>query len=100
MLRNCYFAIGDVHFQLQHYEAAIKACSISINRYQSRPASLVAYVKIADAYRRLDKPVEARATLEQAKAVLARMRADLPFAETTNYSRQEWGQLLDSLSQL
>ncbi len=100
MLRNCYFAVGDIYFDLGQYEAAIRAYRTTTNRYQSRPAVLLAYVQIASAYRRLNKPLEARATLEQAKAVLGRIKTESAFTETTNYNRQQWTELLDSLSNL
>ena len=32
--------------------------------------------------------------------VLARMKTDAAFSETTNYSRKQWGELLDSLSNM
>lgn len=100
MLQNCYFAIGDVLFDLGQYDAAIQAYSNATNRYQNQPAVLLAYVQIANAYRHLNKTPEARATLEQAKGVLSRIKTDSPFDETTNYNRQEWSELLDSLSKL
>lgn len=100
MLRNCYFAIAEVHFHLGEYDTAIKAYSTATNRYQSQPAVMLAYVQMANAYRRLDKPVEARATIEQAKAVLGRMKDESLFAETTNYNRRQWEELLKSLGEL
>ena len=100
ILRNCYFAVGDVQFELQQYEAAVKAFSTATDRYQNHPEVLEAYVQIANAYRRLSRPVEARATLAQAKVVLGRMKDDVPFKETTNYDRQQWTSRLDWLAGL
>jgi tetratricopeptide (TPR) repeat protein len=98
VLRNSYFSIGRVLFQLQQYEDAIKAYVMAANRYQGNPEVLDAYVQIARAYRKLNKPAEARSTLEQAKLVLARLKPDVSFQRTTNYSRQQWSQLLESLA--
>jgi len=100
VLRNCHFAIGDVEFALKQYEAAIKTYSAVTDRYQNEPEALEAFVQIAHAYRKLNEPVKARAALEQAKVVLARMRAEEPFTTTTNYDRQGWQQRLDWLSSL
>lgn len=100
MLRNCYFAVGDLEFSQGHYEAAIKAYSTATNRYQDHPEVLVAYMQIANAYRRLNKDAEARSTLQQAKVVLGRMKPDADFTKATNYDRQQWSELLDSLSTL
>jgi len=100
MLRNCYFAIGDLLFDLSEYASAIKAYSTATYRYQNQPEVLLAYLQIADAYRRLNDSNKARSTLEQAKVVLAHMKPESAFTETTNYTRQEWVDLLDSLSKL
>lgn len=97
-LRNCYFSIGNLLFQLQQYEDAIKAYVMATNRYRSNPEVLDAYVQMARAYRKLNKPAEARGALEQAKMALSRIKADVPFKETTNYSREEWTKLLDKMA--
>ena len=47
------------------------------------PESAEIYLQLARTYQRLDKPVEARGTLQQAKIVLARMKPETPFTETT-----------------
>ena len=50
ILRNCYFAIGNVHFELGEWENAVKAYFDVTNRYPNRPEVLEAYVQIANAY--------------------------------------------------
>lgn len=97
MLRNAYFAIGDVHYALEQYEAAVKAYTVATNRYQTHPEVLEAYLQIVRAYQRMRKPGDARIAMEQAKGVLGRLRADADFEETTNRSRQQWTQLFDQL---
>ena len=49
---------------------------------------LDAYVQIANAYRRLDKPQDADNALQQAKLLLARMKPEVPFDETSIYYPQ------------
>jgi tetratricopeptide (TPR) repeat protein len=100
MLRNCYFAIGDVLYALRQYDAAVEAYRTLTNRYQDRPEVLEAYVRMAWTFRRLNRPLEARTSLEQAKVMLAGMKEDALFQETTNYSRGQWGERLDRLSNL
>lgn len=100
ILRNCYFARGAILFELGRYRAAVEAYASATNRYQQRPEVLDAYVRIAACYRRLGQSLEARGTLEQAKYALKRMPADVAFDETTNYSREEWVRLLDTLGTL
>ena len=100
MLRNSYFAVGDVLFALRQYEAAVEAYRTATNRYQNHPEVLEAYVRMAGAYRRLSKPLEARTTLEQAKMMLDRMKTAAQFQETTNYTPSQWSERLDWLSSL
>ena len=100
ILRNCYFAVGNVLFDMNEYKASINSYSIATNRYQDRPEVLEAYVQISRAYQKLEQPLEARTTLEQAKVVLARMKNETPFEKTTNYTRSEWIDHLDWLSTL
>lgn len=97
-LRNCYFMIGQMLFELGQYDDAAKAYVMVTNRYQSAPEVLDAYLQLARTYWRLDKAAEARGTLQQAKIVLGRMKSDVPFEETTNYSRRQWTTLLEQLT--
>jgi tetratricopeptide (TPR) repeat protein len=100
ILRNCVFSRGLMLFELGRYEEALKAYSTATNRYQTAPEVLDAYIQLAACYRRLDQPIEARGTLEQAKVVLGRIKADASFTETTIFTRDEWMRLLDMLSAL
>lgn len=100
MLRNSYFFAGSILFELGDYEAAIKMYSTATNRYQSSPEVLDAYLQIASAYRRMNKPLEVRGTIEQARAVLARIDEDADFQKTTIYTRKQWQELLDWMAQL
>jgi TolA-binding protein len=97
MLRNAVFSIGDVLYAEGEYAAAIKAYFVAANRYQNRPEVLDAYVQIANAYRRLDKPQDAGNALRQAKLLLARMKPEVPFAAVSIYTRDQWSKRLDEL---
>ena len=98
MLRNCYFGIGLVLFDLGRYEESIKAYSNASTRYQNEPLVLEAFVQIANCYRHLGRVVEARGALEQAKVVWKRLPTEVDYTQTTNYSRDEWQKLFDLLS--
>ncbi len=100
ILRNACFSIGDIEFALGRYLQAIEAYSNATNRYQNTPEVLDAYVQIANAYRCLGDSGQARSALEQAKAVLGRMKTEAPFTNATNYDRTQWSELLDYLSEL
>jgi TolA-binding protein len=97
MLRNSFFAVGDVLYTEGEYAAALKAYSLAANRYQNRPEVLDAYVQMANCYRQLDKAEDAYNTLQQAKLLLARMKPEVPFAGTSIYTREEWSKRLDEL---
>jgi tetratricopeptide (TPR) repeat protein len=98
VLRNCDFAVGGLLFDLGRQDEAIKAYSVAANRARNTPEALEAYAQIASAYHRLDRPVEARMALEQAKALLAHLKSDTAFSETTNYTRQQWSDRLGAAS--
>jgi len=100
IIRNCYFGKADALFDLGRYEDAAFAYSAATNRYQHEPESLEAYVQVAACYRRLNRTAEARGTLEQARVVLRRIRADADFKRTTRFNREEWGQMIDWLVSL
>lgn len=95
ILRNSYFAMGMALVDLGRYEDAIRAYSTATNRYQHTPEVLEAFVQIAGCYRRLNRPMEARGTVRQAKVVLNRLPESAPYEQATNFSRRQWVELLD-----
>jgi tetratricopeptide (TPR) repeat protein len=100
ILRNCSFIRGSVLSDLGRYKEAIDAFSTATSRNQHKPESLEAFVQIAACYRHLNRPIDARGTIAQAKDVLKRIHSDKAFLQTTRYSRREWEQLLDWLGKL
>jgi tetratricopeptide (TPR) repeat protein len=100
ILRNSYFAVGMSLVDLNRDEDAIRAYSTATNRYQHAPEVLEAFVQIAGCYRRLNKPLEARGTVRQAKVVLNRLPEKAPYEQATNMSRGQWVELLDWLIML
>lgn len=100
VLRNSYFARGSVLYDLDSFEEAIAAYSSATSRYQHDPAAVEAYVQIASCYRRLNKIVESKGTLQQAKIVLQRIDEEADFTQTTRFDRQQWTDLLNWLSTL
>lgn len=96
LLRNSYFAIGEVLFALGRYEESAKAYSAVVRHYPEDPDSLEAYVQIAAAYRRLNRPREAQGAAEQAKVMLNRLKSDAALT-ATNRNRHQWTELLNSL---
>lgn len=100
MLRNALFGRGSILHALGRYEDALRAYQTAIAAFPQSPAVLDAYLQMADCHRRQQRPIEARGTVEQAKLMLNRLPADAAFDSVSNYSRQEWARLLDTLSAL
>jgi len=99
-LRNCYFNRPDVLFDQGKYTEAIAAYSSATNKYNDSPTALEAFVQISRCYRQLQRTAEARGAVEQAKVLLSRIPDDVDMSQTTRYSRAEWTDMLDWLSQL
>ncbi len=100
LLRNCYFSIGNALFDLGRDDEAIQAYTLATGRYPNEPETIEAYVQIARAYHRLDKPEQARRTVEQAKVVLDRIGSQAEYERTTIHGADEWLSVLDSLAGL
>lgn len=102
VLRNTYFMYPDTLYALGQYPQAIEAYTVAINRYKDVPESLDALVQIATCQRQLAALDDARTTLQQAKVMLNRIKADPnnPFEKTTRYSRTEWENLITWLAKL
>ncbi len=98
LLRNCYMMQGSVLFQLRRYEDARRAYANVSTLYQNEPFVLESFVHIANCWRRLDQPLKARGTIEQAKVVLQRLPRDTDFRISTNFDRQYWDMLLKEMS--
>ena len=98
LLRNCYMMQGSVLFQLRRYEDARIAFANVSTLYQNEPFVLESFVHIANCWRRLNQPVKARGTIEQAKLVLQRLPRDIDFKLSTNFDRQYWELLLREMS--
>jgi TolA-binding protein len=100
VLRNARFAVGDVYLELERYPQALRAFQSAANHYASSPEVLDAYLQIANVYRRMDRPAEARTSLEQARLALRRIPPETRFEQTTNFNRKQWSDLLDRLCSL
>jgi tetratricopeptide (TPR) repeat protein len=95
ILRNCYFALGLSLVDLNRLDDAIGVYSAIANLRRNEPEVLEALVQTANCYRKLDRLVEARGAIAQAKVALDRLNKDTDFTLTTNYSRDEWRQMLE-----
>ncbi len=69
-LRNCYFEIPNNFFNFQDYHGAVIRYREAAGRYQNHPDALRAMVQEANCYDRLNRPLDARGALAQAKFIL------------------------------
>ncbi|MDW8037252.1 MAG: tetratricopeptide repeat protein [Thermoguttaceae bacterium] len=93
--RNTLFGLGETADRLGEYEAALDAYTAAANRFQNEPTALIAYFQMAEVYRKLGQPDQARQMLRQAQLVLERLPEEQAFTKTTPFARTEWIQLLD-----
>ncbi len=90
LLRNAYFGLGDVCYRLGRFTEALEAYHAVLNRFQSRPEVLEAYVQIVRCYQAMGREEESRIALEQAKIVLQRLPKDTDFAAATVLDNAGW----------
>ena len=96
--RNCYMMQGSVLSQLKRYQEARKSYSNISTLYVNEPFVLESFVHIANCWRRLNQPIKAKGTIEQAKLVLDRFPEETDFKLATNFNRNQWQFLLDEMS--
>jgi tetratricopeptide (TPR) repeat protein len=85
---------------LGRFDDSIRAYQTAVAAFPQSPAVLDAYLQMADCHRRMRRLNEARGTIEQAKLMLNRIPKDARFDAVSNYGRDEWTRLLDSLGSL
>jgi TolA-binding protein len=98
VLRNTYFGLAAALFDLGRFNDAIAVYSKVVNQYRNEPEVLEALLQIAVCWKRLDRPVQAQGAIAQAKATLSRLDKQTDFKQTTNYTRDEWQQLLTQMA--
>jgi tetratricopeptide (TPR) repeat protein len=99
LLRNCYMMQGSVLAELRRFNEARQAYQNVITLYQSDPVVMEGFMQVANCWRRLNQPELARGNLERAKDVLAKLPEDADFLASTNFTRLQWGLLLDEMIQ-
>ncbi|MDR0610128.1 MAG: tetratricopeptide repeat protein [Planctomycetaceae bacterium] len=87
MLRNALFDAGSVLMDMERYEQAISALSIVATRYQNKPESLDALIRMTTAFRLIGKFEEAAATINQAEFVLNRLEKNNIIPQESNWKK-------------
>ena len=102
LLKNCIFEIPHTYFELRDYDKAITYYNQAINRFPQDVQTLVAYIQMGQCHKRMQRPVEARNMLQQARLLLS--HDQIPDAEfevpSTNLSRVEWEAWLERARQV
>ncbi|HCS54120.1 tetratricopeptide repeat protein [Rubinisphaera sp.] len=100
-LRDSFFEPAHIQFDLGQFEndddsyrKAIDLYSNAAFYFTGEPVVLVAYFRIAECYRNLQAYAEARRQLEQARVILTQIPEPFP-QSSTNFTKQEWEQLLE-----
>jgi len=102
LLENCVFEIPHTLFELRQYDKAITQYNAAINRYPQDVQTLVAYLQMGQCHLRLDRKIEARNMLQQARLLLSHQQIpDSAFLDpATNLSRAEWEAWLERARQV
>ncbi|MBI1345885.1 tetratricopeptide repeat protein [bacterium] len=102
IFENAWFEIPHTLFALEQYQEAVTAYSAAIHRFPQDIRILTAFIQMAEAYMQLDRPIDARSMIEQAKVLLDQSQIP-PTAfstSTTTLDRAEWDQWLQRARQI
>jgi tetratricopeptide (TPR) repeat protein len=94
--RMAYFYRADCAFELGRLEDAVALYDSAARRYGDDPASLAAYVKMADALARLQRPREAELAHERARWLLKRLGPEVLRDGRLPLSKDYWERWLIS----
>ncbi len=94
-LRRSYIEVAQAFYDLGRFDESIVAYGAAANRFPEDARILVCYVQMANAYRRLDRDVEARSMLQQAQLILGRLPDTVFETSATSMSREDWSRWLD-----
>lgn len=96
VFENVWFEIPHTLFALGRYQDAVTAYSSAIHRFPQDVRILTAFMQMAEAYIRLDRPVDARSMIEQARVLLDQQQIPATsFASPMSaLSQEEWNSWL------
>ncbi len=99
-LRNSYFYLGDLAFEMGEYQEAIRQYDRARERYPDDPASLVAMVQIVNAHLESDDKERARTANERALRFFNSMPDEVWDDPALPMGRKEWERWLRASSRL
>ncbi|QDT39066.1 tetratricopeptide repeat protein [Stratiformator vulcanicus] len=98
LLATAIFEAGHVRFELGPLDQTVETYTRALNRYPNDPRILLAYVRMAQAYRAAGQDINARSIIEQARVVLKRLPPESFDSPLTVLDRPQWESWLDRLS--
>ncbi len=99
-LRNSYFFLGDLSFEMGDYQEAIRQYDRARERYPEDPASLVAMVQIVNAHLESGEDARARTANERALRFFNSLPEEVWDDPNLPMGRQEWERWLSASSRL
>ncbi|MEZ6243762.1 MAG: tetratricopeptide repeat protein [Phycisphaerales bacterium] len=99
-LRNSYFYLGDLAFEMGDYQEAIRQYDRARERYPEDPASLVAMVQIVNAHLESGDIARARTANERALRFFNSLPDEVWDDPTLPMGRKEWEEWLEATSRL
>jgi len=90
LLLHCYFEIPKNYFDMGDFQSALTRYREAAGRYQDRPDALQAMVQEANCYDRLQRPLDARGALAQAKFMLEQIPEQNFAAGGAGMSKEQW----------
>ncbi|NQV27280.1 MAG: tetratricopeptide repeat protein, partial [Rhodopirellula sp.] len=95
LYRNTFMDIPQTQFEQERYADALTGFRTVTSRFADHVSALPAYVQMARCYSRLEKPMEARRQLEQARVVIGRLPDEAFDSPSTGQTRERWNEWID-----
>jgi tetratricopeptide (TPR) repeat protein len=90
LLKSTFFDLGHSYAALRHDREAVIAFGGAVNRYPDDPRVVTAYLRMAECHKRMNRPDDARAAIEQARLALEQIPPAALAAGPSALSRDEW----------
>ncbi|MBA3312041.1 MAG: tetratricopeptide repeat protein [Planctomycetaceae bacterium] len=97
LLKATFFDLGHTYAALRRDREAIIAYGGAVNRYPDDPRVVTAYLRMAECHRRLGRPDDARAAIEQARLTLEQVPTAALGGSASALTRDEWQNWLTRL---
>ena len=97
LLKTTFFDLGHSYAALRRDREAVIAYGGAVNRYPDDPRVVTAYLRMAECHRRMNRPDDARAAIEQARLALEQIPLDALAKGPSALTHDEWQSWLTRL---